>query len=154
MKRSMATAESEEYFGDEHLDPAVGRAAASCEAKHRVASLLKQLAALAWPVLLGYSEAEPLVRNSHMVGSQRKSHMRLIGGWCSHRWSDCHQRWPLDLEVTGGRLWKVASSCVHTLNYLSQCVVILLLAWHLSSEQNSVILDKVNFSSVIMGHKI
>ena len=77
MKRSMATAESEEYFGDEHLDPAVGRAAAS---KIRVASLLKQLAALAWPVLLGYSEAGVLVRNCQCSGfSHEKSH-------ASNRW--------------------------------------------------------------------
>ena len=100
----MARTEAEEYFGVEQSEPAVGRAGAassgdgggggggSSEAKNRLASILKQLAALAWPVLLGYSEAEPLVRNSHMVGSHRKSHMRLIGGWCSHRWSDCHQR--------------------------------------------------------------
>ena len=80
MIRSMATAESEEYFGDEHLDPAVGRAAASCDAKNRVASLLKQLAALAWPVLLGYSEAELLVRNCQCSGfSHEKSH-------ASNRW--------------------------------------------------------------------
>ena len=59
MKRSMATTESEEYFGDVE----VGRAAASCEAKNRLACLLKQLAAVAWPVLLGFSEAELLVRN-------------------------------------------------------------------------------------------
>ena len=77
MKRSMATAESEEYFGDEHLDPAVERAAAS---KNRVACLLKQLAALAWPVLLGYSEAELLVRNCQCSGfSHEKSH-------ASNRW--------------------------------------------------------------------
>ena len=80
MKRSMATAESDEYFGDERPDPAVGRGAASCEAKNRVASLLKQLAALAWPVLLGYSEAELLVRNCQCSGfSHEKSH-------ASNRW--------------------------------------------------------------------
>ena len=80
MKRRMATAESEEDFGDERPDPAVGRAAASYDAKHRLASLLKQLAALAWPVLLGYSEAELLVRNCQCSGfSHEKSH-------ASNRW--------------------------------------------------------------------
>ena len=77
MKRSMATAESEEYFGDERPDPAVGTTAVSCEAENRLASLLKHLAALAWPVLLGYSEAKLLVRNSKF--SDEKSH-------ASNRW--------------------------------------------------------------------
>ena len=34
--------------------------------KNRLAWILRQLAALVWPVLLGYSEAEPLVQNSHI----------------------------------------------------------------------------------------
>ena len=38
----------------------------SLPAENRLTWLLNQLAALAWPVLLGYAEAEPLVRNSHI----------------------------------------------------------------------------------------
>ena len=136
----MATTALADDFEEQWPDLGGRPVAGSCEAKNRLAWLLKQLAALAWPVLLGYSEAEPLVRNSHMVGSHRKSHMRLIGGWSSHHWSDCHQHWPLESEVTEQAIVKKLQSCNCTrritsglpLDWLSQCVTSFL-----SSDQNS-----------------
>jgi len=62
----MATTELAGDFGEERPDPG-GRPVAG-EAKNRLAWLLKQLAALAWPVLLGYSEAEPLVDGRPTIG--------------------------------------------------------------------------------------
>ena len=71
--------ELHEDFGDLRLDPG-GNSTNPCEGKNRLAWILRQLAALVWPVLLGYSEAEPLVQNSHIdppMGSHMKSYMSV-----------------------------------------------------------------------------